>query len=306
VIPVHGTPTNGARLAPFSLARATLLALAFALLAGCSMVRLGYSQLDTIALWTADEYFDLDVDQKREFQRRFDRLHEWHRYEQLPDYAAFLTETKLRIEKGLTREDVLWVTAGIRARYRTLVVYAFDDAAAMLLTITPEQLDSLQKRWEVVNRKFIREFRLESSVEEQRRATGRRALSRIRDWVGHLDDAQEQQILAWAADLPLAHNLRHQDRMRRQREFLELMSQRGDPGRFAVQLRDWLVNWEKGRDPAYDRLFNEWQQKQADLYAATYRILLPHQREALAERVQVYINDFTYLARRPAAQAAGR
>jgi hypothetical protein len=283
-----------------------LLALAFALLAGCSMVRLGYSQLDTIALWTADEYFDLDVDQKREFQRRFDRLHEWHRYEQLPDYAAFLTETKLRIEKGLTREDVLWVTAGMRARYRTLVVYASDDAAAMLLTITPEQLDSLQKRWEVVNRKFIREFRLESSVEEQRRATGRRALSRIRDWVGHLDDAQEQHILAWAADLPLAHNLRHQDRMRRQREFLQLMSQRGDPGQFTVQLREWLVNWDKGRDPAYDRLFNEWQQKQADLYAATYRILLPHQREALAERVQVYINDFTYLARRPAAQAAGR
>jgi hypothetical protein len=194
----------------------------------------------------------------------------------------------------------------MRARYRTLVVYASDDAAAMLLTITPEQLDSLQKRWEVVNRKFIREFRLESSVEEQRRATGRRALSRIRDWVGHLDDAQEQQILAWAADLPLAHNLRHQDRMRRQREFLQLMSQRGDPGQFTVQLREWLVNWDKGRDPAYDRLFNEWQQKQADLYAATYRILLPHQREALAERVQVYINDFTHLARRPAAQAAGR
>ena len=270
------------------------------------MVRLGYPQLDTFALWTAAEYFELDADQKREFRRRFARFHEWHRYEQLPDYAEFLTETKSRIEKGLTREDVLWVTDGVRARYRTLVAYASDDAAGMLLSITPEQLAFLQQKWDRANRIFVRDFRLESSIEEQRRATSHRVLSRIRDWVGHLDDAQEKQILAWGADLPLAHNLRHQDRMRRQREFLQLMSQRGNPGQFAVLLREWLLNWDKGRDPAYDRLFNEWQQKQADLYVDTYRILLPHQREALAERVQVYIRDFTYLARRPAAQAAAQ
>jgi hypothetical protein len=286
------------------LLRAGVLALALALLAGCSMVRIGYPHLDTVAVWTADEYFDLDPEQRREFRRRFERLHEWHRYEQLPEYAAFLAETKSRLEKGLTREDVLWITEGVRTRYRTLVAYASDDAAAMLMTVTPEQLDSLQKRWERVNRSFVREFRLESSAGEQRRATGRRVLSRIRDWVGHLDDAQERQILAWAAELPLAHDMRNQDRMRRQREFLQLMSQRGDRVQFTARLREFLLDWEKGRDPAYDRLFNEWTQRQADLYAATYRILLPHQREALAERVQAYINDFTALARRPAAEAA--
>jgi len=270
------------------------------------MIRIGYSQLDTIAVWTADDYFDLDAQQKQEFRTRFGRLHEWHRYEQLPDYAVFLAEAKARLQKGIQREDALWVTNGVRARYRTLVTYAADDAAAMLMSVTPEQLDALQRRWEKDNRRFVREYRLEASVEEQRRATGRRTLSRIRDWVGHLDDEQEREILAWASALPLIHGPRHQDRLRRQREFLQLMSQRDDAGQFAARLRQWLLDWEQGRDPAYDRLFKEWSQKQADLYAATYRILLPHQREALAERVQVYINDFTYLARRPAAQAAER
>ncbi len=284
------------------IGRAGVLALVLATLAGCSMMRIGYPQLDTIAWWTADEYFDLDVEQRQEFRRRFERIHEWHRYEQLPDYARFLAETKARLQRGFTREDALWVTEGVRARYRTLAAYAADDAAALLMSITPEQLAKLQERWERLNRRFVREFRLQASVEEQRRETGRRALSRIRDWVGHLDDAQEQQILAWAAELPLVHGLRHQDRMRRQREFLLLMSQRGDAARFAQRLRHWLVNWEEGRDPKYDRLFDEWTQRQADLYAAVYRILLPHQRTAVAERLQGYINDFTYLARRPAAQ----
>ncbi|MGH8634826.1 MAG: DUF6279 family lipoprotein, partial [Burkholderiales bacterium] len=242
--------------------------------------------------------------QKHEFRKRFERFHEWHRYEQLPDYAVFLAETKTRLQKGLSREDVLWITNGVRARYRTLVVYASDDAAAMLMTVTPEQLDNLQQRWDKLNRGFIREYRLEASVEEQRRATGRRALSRIRDWVGHLDDDQEQQILAWAGELPLIHGARQQDRLRRQREFLQLMAQRDDAGRFAAGLRNFLSNWEAGRDPAYDRLFNEWTQQQADLYVAVYRILLPHQRAALADRVQDYINDMTSLAQRPAGRAA--
>jgi len=287
-----------------SVARAALLALVLAPLAGCSMVRLGYSQLDTIAAWTADEYFDLEPEQKQEFRRRFERIHEWHRYEQLPDYAAFLAEAKARLQKGLEREDALWVTNGVRTRYRTFVAYAADDAAAMLMSVTQEQLDALRSRWEKDNRRFVREYRLEGSVEEQRRATGRRVLSRIRDWVGHLDDSQEQQILAWAGALPLIHGPRHQDRLRRQREFLRLMSQRDDAGRFAAQLRNLLSNWEEGRDPAYHRLFNEWTQQQAELYVAVYGILLPYQREAVADRLQVYINDFTYLARRPAAQAA--
>lgn len=287
-----------------SAVMAILLALMLATLPGCSMVRLGYPQLDTIAAWTADDYFDLDPQQKQEFQRRFERFHEWHRYEQLPDYAAFLAETKARLQKGLTREDVLWVTNGVRARYRTLVTYAADDAAAMLMSVTPAQLDALQRQWEKLNRRFVREYRLDASVEEQRRETGRRSLSRIRDWVGHLDDAQEQQILAWASALPLIHGPRHQDRLRRQREFLQLMSQRDDAGRFAARLRNYLSNWEEGRDPGYNRLFNEWTQQQADLYVAVYGILLPHQREAVAERVQGYINDFTQLAQRPAAQAA--
>ncbi|MGH8633718.1 MAG: DUF6279 family lipoprotein, partial [Burkholderiales bacterium] len=259
-------------------APAVVLTLLLAPLAGCSMVRIGYPQLDVIAGWTADEYFDLDPEQKHEFRKRFQRFHEWHRYEQLPDYAVFLVDTKARLQKGFTRDDALWVTDGVRARYRTIVKYAGDDAAAMLMSVTPAQLDNLQQRWEKLNRGFIREYRLESSVEEQRRVTGRRVLSRIRDWVGHLDDAQEQQILAWAGELPLIHGPRHQDRLQRQREFLQLMAQRDDAGRFAARLRHWLLNWEEGRDPGFERLFNEWTQQQADLYAAVYTILLPHQR----------------------------
>lgn len=286
--------------------RILILAACLVVLSGCSMLRLGYGQLDTYAAWTADEHFDLDPQQKQEFRTRFERLHEWHRREQLPDYAAFFAQIRRRLEKGLAREDVIWVIEGIRERYRASVRHVAGDAAAMLMTVTPAQLDALQRQWDKDNRRFIREYRLDRGAEEQRRERGRRTLSRIRDWVGHLDGDQEQKILAWANELPPIHAKRHEDRLRRQREFLQLMSQRGsDPRRFADRLRHWLLNWEEGRDPAFDRSFKEWERKQADFYPAVYGMLLPQQRAGLAERLQGYIEDFTQLAQRPGPQAAG-
>jgi hypothetical protein len=126
----------------------------------------------------------------------------------------------------------------------------------------------------------------------------------VRDWIGHLDGDQELKILALASGQPFIHGQRHEDRLRRQREFLQLMAQRGDARHFAARLRHWLLNWEEGRDPVYHRQFEEWTRSQADFYVAVYRMLLPHQRAAVADRLQGYANDFTRLAQRPAAQAA--
>jgi uncharacterized protein DUF6279 len=274
-------------------------------LAGCNVLYLGYSQLDTYATWYADEYFDLDLRQKQEFRTRFDRLHAWHRYEQLPDYAAFLAETKSRVERGLTRSDFLWVVGGVQERYRAIVRRSADDAAAVLMTITPEQLNLLQRRFDKDNKRFAREHRLDAGIEERRRAAAGRTLSRVRDWAGSLTPEQEKSITAMARDLPLMHALRQEDRMRRQREFMQLMRNRGDdPARFAARLRHFLLNWEEGRDPRYDRLFKESMEKHAELYAAVARMLTPAQRAAVTRKLQGYIDDFTRLARRPATHAA--
>lgn len=285
-------------------ALAVLLTLSLATLAGCSLLRIGYAQLDSLAVWTADDYFELEPEQRHEFLKRFDRLHDWHRYEQLPDYVVFLDATKARVERGLTREDFLWVVEGVRERYRAIVRRGADDAAALLMTVTPAQLDALQRQWDRNNRRFIREYRLDEGLEERRVARARRTLSRIRDWTGSLTPEQEKKIIAMTNELPSIHGLRHEDRLRRQREFLQLMRSRDDAREFTARLRHWLLNWEAGRDPRYDRLFTEWTEKQADLYAAVGRMLTPAQRAAVLRRLQGYMDDFAQLSERPGARTA--
>ena len=178
------------------------LALAGALFfaSGCAMMQMGYTHLDTLAAWRANEYFDLDPQQKQDFRIRFERLHEWHRREQLPEYAVFLTETRSRLSRQPTREDVVWIADGLKARYRLIARRAAPDAAAILVTLRPEQLVAAQKQWDDDNRRFMRERRLKAGIEERKRARAERALDEIRKWTGGLSAEQERSIMEFVVE----------------------------------------------------------------------------------------------------------
>ena len=268
------------------------------LLSGCNMLSVGYGHIDTYAAWQAAEYFDLDPQQRQEFKTRFDRLHEWHRTEQLPNYAKFLASSSGRIRKGVTNEDAAWIAQGIEERYRALVKHGADDAAAMLMTITPAQLESLQRRWNKDNARYAREHKVNGTAAEQRQARTERELKRVKEWVGELTPDQEKKIAVLADELPLAPKMRYEDRLRRQREFMQLMAQRGDAKQFTERLRHWLLNWEEGRSAEFQRYYSDWRKKQTEFYVAVERTLTPQQRTTVVSRVERYANDFTQLAQR--------
>lgn len=265
--------------------------------AGCSMVRIGYGQLDTLAGWTAQDYFDLDPAQREVFNERFARLHAWHRREQLPEYARFFSEARVRAERGLGDADVLWLVDGFKARYAAIAARAAPDAAELLAGLTPAQIEHLKRELDKTNRKFLRENRSNESEENRRAAQNKRTLAQLRDWVGALTEAQEQQLAGPMRALPLTDRLRHEDRLRRQQEFLALLELRhGDRAQFTARLRDWLVHWERGRPPALARAFDESWKKRAAFYATADRLLNPAQRSHLARRLQNYSEDFIALA----------
>lgn len=281
------------------------IALCLVLTAGCTLLRVGYGQLDLFAEWTADEYFDLGPQQKDEFRARFARLHAWHRRDQLPDYAGFLDEAAARIRKGLTQDDAMWIANGVEERYRVLIRRSADDAAAMLMTLTPEQLDALQRKWKKENARFAREHRVRASPQEQHRARVERELKRIEEWVGSVSAEQEKKIAALVREVPIAPKLRHEDRLRRQREFLQLMNERRDGRAFAARLRHFLLNWEEGRDPEYQKVYLAWKPKQAGFYREVITLLTPEQRETLLRRLGRYSDDFTQLAQRKDGSGSG-
>jgi len=287
---------------PFTL-HCFFLLLLVALVAGCSALRLTYRQADALLAWRANEYFDLNPLQRHDLDVRLERLLAWHRYEQLPDYAVFTRAAIARVQQSLNRDDVVWLIEGVKARYRVIVNRGSGDAAAMLATLEPEQINALQKQWHKVNRKFANQNELDGSVEERKRARLKKTLDRIQDWTGGLTYAQEQKIAALLDAIPLIEHLRHADRIRRQQEFLQLLEMRANPQEFRPKLRAWLLDWESGRAPAYARLSGEVYAKRIEFYLAVDKLLTPGQRQIVLHRLQEYADDFHALAEKP--QRAG-
>src|SRR5688572_7619124 len=112
--------------------------------AACTFTKFAYNQADTVMVWLADDHFDLDTQQKAEFQKRFDRFHQWHRFEQLPDYAQFMKVARTRMQDGVSQEDVMWFVDGLKGRTRTAAQKAAPEAAPLLATLTPAQIENLQ------------------------------------------------------------------------------------------------------------------------------------------------------------------
>jgi hypothetical protein len=288
-------------MTPVRILRSIALLLALTLCGGCTMLRIGYGQLDTMAAWKADEYFDLDSQQKHDFRVRFDALHEWHRREQLPEYAAFLGEAKSRLEKSPTRADVEWFAQGITTRYRTVVRRAHPDAVVLLVSLKPDQLEVLQKQWERDNRRYIREHKLKGDMTERKRARSERNLDQIREWTGALTPEQEQRIIALSDALPPINHLRLEERIRRQRELRQLLEARAGPD-FGPRFQRWLLDWESGRSPEYKRVHEEWWKMRVDFFLAVHDLLTPQQRAQVSRRVQNYVEDFRFLADRQASR----
>jgi hypothetical protein len=69
-------------------------------------------------------------------------------------------------------------------------------------------------------------------------------------------------------------------------------------------LRLWLIHWQAGRSPEYQRAWARWRDQNIALLLAVDRLLAQHQRATAVHRLQDYIDDFRALADRPGVQAA--
>ncbi len=136
------------------------------------------------------------------------------------------------------------------------------------------------------------------TVQQRKRARLKRTIDQIEDWAGNLSEAQEEKIDALLESVPNVAQLRLQDRIRRQQEFLGILKTRGDKQELKQKLRPWLLDWTAGRTPEYDRLAQEVYAKRIDFYIAVEKILTPAQRENVLHKLQEYVDDMKALSQR--------
>ena len=284
--------------------RGAIVALIIATSAGCSGIKVAYNQADFIAGWMADDFFELTGEQKDAFREHFQRFHAWHRSTQLEGYAAMLVQVEQRLNAGFSESDSLWLIDAVKAHYRTIVLRGYADAARLLSTLSDQQIEAARREFDKRNRKHAREWGVGASPSEQQRLRAKNNVERVEHWTGSLSAAQEARVVALSRALPLIADLRHQDRIRRQREFLALLEGRRNVEAFAPKLRDWLASWDRTRSAEYEAALSRFVAASARSYLEIYALLTPEQRAHVTHRLQRYVTAFRELAQEAPRTAA--
>lgn len=269
------------------------------LVSGCSLLRLSYPQLPTLAYWTADSYLDLTSAQSEQVRAQLADLLRWNRVTQLPDYAALLRRARAEVLADTTPARVCQWFDEATARAQTAFDQALPAAADIALTLTPAQLDHLRKHLDKTNAELREEF-VERTPERRRKEAIKRAVERTETLYGKVDDAQRERIASAVAASPFEPELWLAERQLRQREALQtlrrLQAERAGADAMQAALRAFFERAQVSPDDAYRAYQRRVRQFSCEFAARLHNTTSPEQRQAAAATLEGWENDLRALA----------
>jgi hypothetical protein len=269
--------------------------LAGLLASGC-VVRVVYNQLDWLALWYVEDYFELDPSQEKQAREMVNRTLRWHRQTQLPRYVDF-TQTLLGavgapVQPAFIAERYA-VAVGL---YDDLIRQAVPDLAVLLQSMSDAQVEELFASLAERNEELAEDFSGFDAAE--RRAKQDKAIIKaFRRFTGRLSPAQEVLVRTRTSRF---HDL-SDDWLRRreawQGEFRALLEARATEPAFEARLGALLLQPDQLDSPDYRQRAGDNRQAAFGLVAAVLDSLDDRQQDHLRGHLKTYADDFAALLR---------
>ncbi|MDP1734039.1 MAG: DUF6279 family lipoprotein [Sulfuritalea sp.] len=284
--------------------RLLILALAVGvLLQGCSAVRLGYGNADSLLRWWVDLYVNMSPEQDALARERLARLHAWHRKAQLPDYVAVLRQSQKLVAGQPNAADMLTLGDGMIRLGRILAEHATPDIADFLATLAPEQIERMAARLAEKNVEYAKDAQLADGESGQRKARYKRLLERAEYWFGDFSGEQKTAFRRLIDSQSIGSQFWYDERLRRQQEWLTLARQvqRDRPSRELVMkwLRDYAARFDLPVDPARLAQAQALRRASAELSVAVLAMTTPAQRAHALQKLGDLMRDFTELSQEP-------
>lgn len=232
---------------------ASLLALA---LTGCAVVRLAYNQAPG---WTSawiDSYANLDDEQGPRARDAIGALFRWHRSTQLGEYAGMLARMQMQVMDNTTNVTLCRWEPELRRRAEALLAQAVAPATELALTLKPQQLRHIEKRFERSNQEFRDDY-LQPDLDERREERHKRTVERLQKLYGRLDGAQRERLSNALAASPYDAEVWQQERLARQRDTLQTLRTLAGDGRALpasvaqAEVKALMGSWLRSPRPAY-------------------------------------------------------
>ncbi len=282
--------------------RRWIIAALFGLLsltAGCSALRIGYGTAPDLVYWWLDRYVDFNDTQTLRVREAVAQWFAWHRRTQLPDYAALLTRAQAEVLADTTAVRVCaWQTELIQ-RADTAFDRIAPAAAEIALTITPEQIANIERRYAKTNAEFRDDF-LQPDPAKRAAANLKRTVERAETLYGTLDASQRARMGAALAHSPFDAELWLTERRSRQQDAMQTLSrlikEKAPRDQAQAALRAYVDRVERSPHDAYRRYSERLAEFNCAFAATLHNGTSTEQRRTAAQHLAGWTGDLRAIA----------
>jgi uncharacterized protein DUF6279 len=282
------------------LARTTVATLAIALLASCSAIDSGafdvaYEHADWLLQKMSTRYVDLNESQSKALHARLNRLHAWHRTQELPIYADLFDQAADRVSRRLSKDDITWIIHSFEERRRVGAAAVSKELAPLLLTLSPSQQAQIAGAMTRDNAHFAR-TQLEPNPAALSKERTKWLTAQVQRWTGKLTPSQLERVERVAlatGDFPAE---RLEQRRRWQAALLRSVRQYHDEAALEAALTELLASSRTVADDGYMRAVAQYEDEFTQMVLDLDRTLTAQQRAAAVMRLHTYSRRFRELA----------
>jgi hypothetical protein len=273
------------------------------LLSGCSVaLKLTYNQGPALLYWWMDGYADFTDEQKPRVKQLIEQWFAWNRRDALPDYARVLQRMGTEVQNPtLTPQAMCGAATEVKQRLLAAYDMAVPSFAELALSLSPEQIQHMEKRFAKNNAKFRDEF-IPSRQDDRVKAQAKKAQERFELVYGSIDDAQRERILQAEAASPYDPELWLTERKAIQFELLQVLrglqaakAQGADPQQLTAQAQAGLRAVSQHTEQSPREAYRAQQQRvwnyNCALAAQVHNTMTPEQRQYAARKIQRWVDD---------------
>jgi len=262
-------------------------------------MRLAYNQAPDLGYWWLDKYIDFNDEQTPRVRDAITSWFRWNRRTQLPDYAQWLDKLAGDLQQPVTAAQVCRWTDEVESRMFVGLDQALPALAETALSLKPEQLKHIEKRYAKVNDDYADDY-LQPDPQDRVKATMKRTMERAEMLYGDLDDAQTERVKRAMAASPFDPELWLAERKARQQDVLQtlrrLLAERPPPAQVQAALR--AIAERVQHSPREN--FRSYQEKltryNCEFGAQLHNTTSAEQRQYAAKKLKGWAGDFRALA----------
>ena len=264
---------------------------------GCT-TKLVYDFLDWGLYWELKDYVKFTRDQRLLVKDEISQLIDWHRSEELPQYADQLEKLSKELKSGITVEQLEESYNNLRDSWQRIVIKTLPATVDIISNLNDEQVNDF---FEMLIEKEGDDAKKIEKGTNARTLKKREAYvsKKIVDVIGKLNEDQKSLIAQWALsmkptkELSLAQAIQWRTRMQ------TVLAERHNKQQLENNLMVLFANPDQLRSTSYRRVIEKNKRLIMQLLFDLNQTLTNQQRSKLVKKLKSYINDFRDLSDRP-------